>query len=232
MLPWEILGRERAPDGGELVLHHRDGEFVIRVGGRELMSSRASNSEEEMARIAIGRIDKKVDIRVLIGGLGMGFTTRAALDALPSASEVVVAEIVPAVVAWNRGPLAHLAGRPLEDGRVHVEPRDVARVMADTRVRFDTILLDVDNGPQGLTRKANQLLYSESGLAVAKRALRPGGILAVWSASPDNAFARRLRKAGFATEVMDVPARAGRPPYHTLFFGRTDAFSAFAQKDK
>ncbi|MSP58783.1 MAG: hypothetical protein EXR72_00295 [Myxococcales bacterium] len=224
MLPWEILGRARADGGGELVLHHRDGEFVIRVGGRELMSSRGSHSEEELAREAIARLPPHGGAggpRLLIGGLGMGFTTRAALDALPACAEVVVAEIVPAVVLWNRGPIAHLAGRPLEDARTRVELADVARVIAGTRVRFDAILLDVDNGPHGLTRKANHLLYSEAGLASARRALRPGGLLAVWSASPDEAFARRLRRAGYQTDTVAVAARGGAGgPKHTIFFGR------------
>ena len=221
MLPWEILGRERAPDGGELVLHHRDGEFVIRVGGRELMSSRGSHSEEEMARVAIARLAGRDPLRILIGGLGMGFTTRAALDALGPDAEVVVAEIVPSVVAWNRGPLAHLSRRALDDPRVRVEPSDVGRVISGTRVRFDAILLDVDNGPQGLTRKANQVLYTENGLATARRALRPGGLLAVWSASPDAAFERRLGKAGFDTDVIAAPARGPHTgPLHTIFFGR------------
>jgi spermidine synthase len=221
MIPWEILGREQAPAGGELVLYHRNGEFVIRVDGRELMSSRSSYSEEEMARLAIARLSDRETPRVLIGGLGMGFTTRAALDALPARAEVVVAEIVPAVIAWNRGPLAPLAGRPLEDPRTHVEPIDVGRLMKETRVRFDVILLDVDNGPQGLTRKSNQMLYTDVGLDTARRALRPGGLLAVWSASEDAAFARRLRKAGYETETRQVPARGpAGGPRHTIFLGR------------
>jgi spermidine synthase len=224
MIPWEILGREQAPDGGELVLHHRNGEFVIRVDGRELMSSRSSHSEEEMARLVAARLGSRETPRVLIGGLGMGFTTRAALDALPARAEVVVAELVPAVIAWNRGPLAHLAGRPLEDPRTRVEPIDVGRLMKETRVRFDAILLDVDNGPQWITSKSNQRLYSEVGLGVARRALRPGGLLAVWSAADDAAFVKRLRKVGYETETVQVRARGpAGGARHTIFLGRLPA---------
>lgn len=220
MIPWEILGREQAPDGGELVLYHRNGEFVIRVDGRELMSSRSSHSEEELARLAIARLGGREAPRLLIGGLGMGFTTRAALDALPARADVVVAELVPAVIAWNRGPLAHLAGRPLEDPRVHIEPIDVGRLMQETRVRFDAILLDVDNGPQWITSKSNQRLYSEVGLGMARRVLRPGGLLAVWSATDDAAFVRRLRKVGYETETVQVRARgSGGGARHTIFLG-------------
>ncbi|HEX2571112.1 MAG TPA: hypothetical protein VH877_16265 [Polyangia bacterium] len=224
MKPWEILGREQAPDGGELVLHHRDGEFVIRVDGRELMSSRSSHSEEEMARLAIARLAGRDTPRVLIGGLGMGFTVRAALDALPARAEVIVAELVPAVVAWNRGPLAPLAGRPLEDPRVRVETIDVGRLMQETRVRFDAILLDVDNGPQWITSKSNQMLYSEVGLGTARRALRPGGLLAVWSATDDPAFTRRLRKVGYETETLQARARGpAGGARHIIFLGRVPA---------
>ena len=218
MIPWETLGRERAPDGAELVLYHRNGEYSIRVGGRELMSSRAHGSEEELARRACSGLP--AGARVLIGGLGLGYTLRAALDGLSAGATVQVAEIVPAVVAWNRGPLAHLAGRPLDDARVTLEPHDVGAVMK-RGPRWDAILLDVDNGPAALTRKANQSLYGDTGLATARRALRPGGVLAVWSASPDHAFEKRLARAGFTASAIDTPAR-GRAggPLHTLFFGR------------
>lgn len=226
MIPWEILGRERAPDGAELVLYQRGAEFVIRVGGQELMSSRASNSEEEMARLAIARLGDVRAPRILIGGLGMGFTVRAALNMLPPLAEVVVAEIVPAVIAWNRGPLAHLAGRPLDDSRTRVEPVDVARVMRETSRRFDAILLDVDNGPRGLTRKANQLLYAPSGLENSRRALQPGGLLAIWSAAPDLAFEHRLGQAGYQTTTVTLTSR-GRAggAKHTVYLGQTPKFA-------
>jgi len=214
------LGAARAPEGGELVLYERAGEFSIRVNGHELMSSRAHGSEERLAALACAHL--REEARVLIGGLGMGFTLRAALDQLSVRARVVVAEIVPAVVTWNRGPLAHLAGRPLDDARVEVEVRDVGRVLRETKERWDAILLDVDNGPQALTRKANHVLYGEQGVALARQALRRDGVYAVWSASPDDAFVRRLRKAGFAVETHEVPAR-GRAggPLHTIFLGRS-----------
>jgi len=216
VIPWQTLGRARAPDGGELILYQRDGEFVIRVDGRELMSSRAHGSEEEMARRACGSSVRDV----LIGGLGLGYTVRAALDSLSADARVVVAEIVPAVVDWNRGPLAHLAGRPLEDPRVSVEVSDVGRVLRAGR-RWDTILLDVDNGPIALTRKGNHALYGPTGLTVAKSALRRGGVLAVWSAHCDEGFVSRLRKAGFSAEAIDVPARGvAGGPMHTIFLAR------------
>lgn len=221
MIPWEKRGSDRAQNGGELILYQRGTEFLIRVGSHDLMWSGSSFSEQAMARVAIGQIKGRPRPRVLVGGLGMGYTTRAALDALPPDAELVVAEIVPAVVAWNQGPLAHLAGRPLDDPRVRIEVGDVGRLIAETKERFDVILLDVDNGPTGLTRKGNQLLYGINGLGSARRALRPGGVLAVWSASPDREFEHRLRRAHFEVDTRRVRARGpdgGR--VHFLFFGR------------
>jgi spermidine synthase len=218
MIPWEILGRARAPEGGELVLYRRGGEFVIRVGGRELMSSRAHGSEEELAALACR--DLPPGARVLVGGLGLGYTLRATLDRLPADGRVAVAEIVPAVIEWNRGPLAALAGRPLDDPRVTVEAADVGQLVR-RGPRWDAILLDVDNGPVALTRKGNHGLYSQPGLMAARAALRPRGVLAVWSAAPDRRFVGRLRKAGFSAEAVDVPARGvGGGPMHTIFVGR------------
>jgi spermidine synthase len=220
MIPWEILGREQAPGGGELVLHHRDGEFVIRVDGRELMSSRSSHSEEEMARLAIARLGDREAPRVLLGGLGMGFTIRAALDVLPARAEVVVAELVPAVIAWNRGPLAPLAGRPLEDPRTHVEPIDVGRLMKETRVRFDVILLDVDNGPEALVHSTNDRLYGPEGSVAALRSLRPGGVLAVWSRYDDEGYVQQLREVGFEAESITIPSVAPGLPTYNVFVAR------------
>jgi spermidine synthase len=220
MIPWETIAKARAPDGGELVLYHRGGEFVIRVDGRELMSSRAHGSEEMMAELACAQARTAEAPRVLVGGLGLGYTLRAALESLPPSAEVTVVEIVPDVVAWNRGPLAHLAGRPLDDPRVTVVVGDVAAVVRTTRVRFDVILLDVDNGPAALTRPGNQTLYGEPGLTAARRALRRGGVLAVWSADPDEALMRRLGRAGFRVDVRKVPARGvAGGPNHSIFLG-------------
>ena len=219
MIPWETLGRAQAPDGAKLVLCRRGDEFVIRVGGRDLMSSRMHGSEEELARRACAGLG--AGARVLVGGLGLGYTLRAALDALPAGASVTVCELVPAVVEWNRGPLAPLAGQPLEDPRVTVEVVDVGAVIRRPGKRWDAILLDVDNGPVALTRRANHVLYGATGLSVAKAALRLGGVLAIWSASPDDAFVARLHRAGFEVTVDTVPAR-GRAggSRHTLFFGR------------
>lgn len=221
MIPWETVGRERAPDGGELILYRRGGEFLIRVDGRELMSSRAHGSEDQLARLACEGMAGASSPRVLIGGLGLGYTLRAALDVLPTAALVDVTEIVPAVVEWNRGLVGTLAGRPLDDPRVNVMVEDVGERMRLAGERYDAIVLDVDNGPAALTRKANHGLYIESGLATAKRSLRVGGVLAVWSADPDVRFERRLVRAGFAVETHSVPARgSGGGPRHTVFLGR------------
>jgi spermidine synthase len=219
LIPWETLGRARAPDGVELVLQRRGEEHVIRAGGKDLMSSRMHGSEEKMAELACAGLAGAA--RVLIGGLGMGYTLRAALQVLPAEARVVVAELVEAVVAWNRGPLADLAGRPLDDVRASVEVADVGALLRRPGPRWDAILLDIDNGPAALTRPANQAIYGATGLETAKRALRRGGVLAVWSAAPDAAFASRLRRAGFEVEVVTTPARgAAGGSKHTIFLGR------------
>jgi spermidine synthase len=218
---WQPCGRERAPNGGELCLYQRGDEFVIRVGSHDLMWSGSSHSERELARITLRRLGPREKPRILVGGLGMGFTARAALDALPEDGRVVVAEIAPAVVVWNRGPLGHLADHPLDDPRLTVELGDVAAVISTTRERFDAILLDVDNGPKGLTRKANQQLYGAAGLGNARRALRPGGLLAVWSASPSPPFEEQVRRAKLELSTVRVRARGedgGRT--HFIFLGR------------
>ncbi|MBN1210462.1 MAG: hypothetical protein JXB05_36750 [Myxococcaceae bacterium] len=219
MKPWEVLARAPAPDGGELVLHHRDGEFVIRVRGQELMSSRVHGSEEAMARLASTALGAVSRPRVLIGGLGLGYTLRAMLDALGADARLVVAELAEAIVSWNRGPLAPLAGRPLEDPRVRVELMDVQRVMR-RGAPWHAILLDVDNGPTALTRASNAGLYDGPGLAAAHAALAPQGVLVVWSAGPDERFTARLAHAGFNAEAHTVPAGKGRGTRHTLFVAR------------
>jgi spermidine synthase len=219
MKPWIELGRARAPGGGELTLHQRDREFVIRVDGAELMSSRVHGSEEALAEVGIPT--GAAAPRVLVGGLGMGFTLRAALDAVPARGEVVVAEISDAVVEWNRGPLAELAGAPLADRRVAVHVGDVGEAIRGGR--FDAILLDVDNSPHALTRPGNDALYSERGLAAARKALRPGGRLAVWSAVRAPAFERRLRRGGYQVSVHSARARGDRGgASHVIYVGVVD----------
>jgi spermidine synthase len=220
MKPWKVIDRAPAPGGGELVLHQRGEEFAIRVNGRELMSSRQHGSEEKMAEVACARLAGKKP-RVLVGGLGLGYTVRAALDRLPPGAEVVVSELVPAVIAWNRGVLAPLAGQPLEDPRVKVEAQDVGHLLRQAEAEYDAILLDVDNGPEALTQEENRWLYGERGLTTLRRALKSRGLVVVWSASSDRTFATRMKRAGFDTEVVETPARGkGGGPMHTLFIGR------------
>ncbi len=210
MVPWEFLESSPVPGGeGELRLYKRGGEFSIRLDRCELMNSRGHGSEDALAELACARIAGRVRPRVLIGGLGMGYTTAAALQRLRADGKVVVAELSPAVVKWNWGPLAGLAGRPLENDRVTIRQLDVAEILRAEQGAYDAILLDVDNGPAGLKRKGNDWLYSRAGLAAALTALRPAGVFAVWSAGPDGAFAQRLGEAGF--EVEEVQARSRGP---------------------
>lgn len=207
MLPWIELERAPVPGGTEsLVLAQRGAEFVIRLGAHALMGSAAHGSEEELAERVCDRIAHRGRARVLVGGLGMGYTLASALAVLRPDARVWVAELMPAVVQWNRGPLAHLAGRPLEDPRVTVSEGDVADAMRGAAA-FDAIILDVDNGPDALTRESNHGLYSEAGLARARVSLRRSGVLGVWSVAPDRDFARRLGAAGFAVEEHRVRAR-------------------------
>ena len=210
MIPWIQLDSTTIPDGGELRLMRRGAELSIMSGSIELMNSRLSGSEVALASLACARLQGRPKPRVLVGGLGMGFTLRAALAELSRDAVVTVAELVPAVVAWARGPMAQLFEGCLEDPRVTVRQADVAEVIAGARGAFDAILLDVDNGPGGLNRDANDRLYSLGGLAAAKRALRPGGVLAVWSAGRDDGFTRRLRSAGYGAEEIPVRATGGR----------------------
>jgi spermidine synthase len=209
MIPWLVLDTAQVPGGGELRLKQRGAEFSIMLGQDELMNSRLSGSEEALATIACGKIRRRKTPRILIGGLGMGFTLRAALAALEPEARIVVAELVPSVVAWARGPMAEVFGTSLTDPRVSVREADVGEVIRSGAAAFDAILLDVDNGPEGLTRKTNDALYDLKGLSIARMALRPGGVLAVWSSGPNPKFTWRLRKAGFAVE--EVRARANGP---------------------
>jgi spermidine synthase len=219
MIAWQLLDSAPVPgEKGEIGLYRRGGEFSIRVDGAELMNSRVHGSEEAMAELACARIASHPSARVLIGGLGMGYTLAAALRRLGAESRVVVAELVPAVVAWNRGPLAELAGRPLDDGRVTVREADVAQILREEQGAYDAVLLDVDNGPRGLTRRDNGRLYSRTGLGAAFGALRPAGVFALWSAGPSRAFAQLLRKAGFAVDEAHVRARGSSGGgFHTIW---------------
>ena len=209
MLPWIHLATATAPDGDTLRLLRRGDEFSIRLqGGNELMNSRLGGSEEALARLALDRLSPRPAPRVLIGGLGMGFTLRAAQAIAPADARLVVSEIVPELVGWAGAHMGAVFGDCLSDPRVEVRTGDVAAVIDAAAGGFDAILLDVDNGPGGLTRADNDLLYRDDGLRAARRALAPGGVLAYWSAAPDPAFAKRLSRAGFAVETHT--ARAGR----------------------
>jgi spermidine synthase len=210
VIPWILLDTAAVPGGEELRLLQRGAEFSIRSGNNELMNSRVYGSEEALAEIAIKKTGEQARPRILIGGLGMGFTLRAALRVIGPEARIVVAELVPAVVAWNRSWLASVSDQSLEDPRVSIREDDVASLMESGRSAYDAILLDVDNGPHALTRKTNEKLYSLSGLGAAYAALHPQGVLAAWSAQSDENFTRRLRKAGFEVNEVHVRARRAR----------------------
>lgn len=219
MIPQILLDKAETPDGGkELRLYQHDKDFSICVGNVPLMNSRTHESEEALARLALERVETRESMQVLIGGLGMGYTLRVALDLIPVTARVVVAEIMPAVVKWNRGPLADLAGDPLSDGRVEVREVNAARMIREGGGRYDAILLDVDNGPAGLSRSGNHWFYGLSGLHASLAALRPEGVLALWSAGPDVEFTRRMEKVGFAVEAIRVRARAGKKGAHHVIW--------------
>jgi spermidine synthase len=220
MKPWELLGQTTAPDGTTLALMRHDREYVIFANGKILMSSRMHGSEEALAAFALKHARTQDSPAVLVGGLGLGFTLRATLDALPAGATVDVAELVPSVVDWNRGPLGPLAGNPLDDKRVRVRVEDVLVTLRSSPGRFSAVLLDVDNGPDAFTTSSNAGLYSDKGLQAARAALQPGGVLTVWSAWEDRKFEQRLRYNGFVVEVERVRARLKQGgPRHTIFLG-------------
>jgi len=222
--PFELLGQAQAPDGTALTLVRRDDEYLILADGKPLMSSRMHGSEEALAAAGCRHAQTLQSPHVLIGGLGMGFTLRAALRILPLGATVIVAELVPAVVEWNRGPLSNLAAHPLGDKRVRVKIDDVAALLRSGRDQFDAVLLDVDNGPAAFTVSQNAALYNDVGVANAFRALRPSGVLAVWSAREDKKFDRRLRSAGFAVRVERAPARrSGSGARHAIYLAYKSA---------
>jgi spermidine synthase len=210
VIPWDPLATAPIPGGGELRLMRRGAEFSIRLGANELMNSRLSGSEEALAALACARIAARPNPRVLIGGLGMGFTLRAALATLGASARIEVVELIPAVVQWAEEPMAEIFGGSLKDPRVSVALADVAEIIRAAAATYDAILLDVDNGPEGLTRAANDRLYDARGLAAARTALKSGGVLAVWSSGPDRRFTQRLRGAGFAVEEIPSRARGAR----------------------
>jgi spermidine synthase len=218
--PWELLGETRTPEGEQLTLTRHGTEYVILASGQTLMSSRMHGSEEALATFGCARARTLEAPCCLVGGLGMGFTLRAALDLLPPDASVIVAELVPTMVDWNRGALGPLARHPLRDKRVAVEVGDVADTLRANVGRFDAVLLDVDNGPSAFTASENSGLYDDRGLAAARAALRAGGVFAVWSSREDRRFEQRLRYAGFDVTVERVRGRLKKGgPRHTIFLG-------------
>ncbi len=217
MIPWILIDSAKIPDGGELRLKRRGAEFSIMLGATELMNSRLSGSEEALATLSCAKLAGRSRPVMLIGGLGMGFTLRAALSALGSDARITAAELVPAIVTWARGPMADIFAGSLDDPRVTLVEGDVGALIRAGRNSFDAILLDVDNGPEGLSRQANDALYDQPGLAAAFAALTPGGVLSVWSSAPDAGFTRRLRGAGFAVEEAPVRAHGKRGARHVIW---------------
>jgi spermidine synthase len=220
MIPWLQIDTAPVPGADvELRLMRRGAEFSMKLGQNELMNSRLSGSEEALATLACRRIEAVERPHLLIGGLGMGFTLRAALAVLGTDARIVVAELVPAVIAWARGPMAELFGDSLTDPRASIRQADVVDVIQSSPSAFDAILLDVDNGPEGLIRKANDALYDLKGLKTIRRALRPGGVLAVWSSGPNASFSKQLRAAGFDVNEVGVRATTKRSgAHHVIWF--------------
>ncbi|MGX7953753.1 spermidine synthase [Tsuneonella sp. HG249] len=224
MLPRETIATAQIPGGDTLTLVRHGSDHIVMLGREELMGTRMRFSEEQLAVLTLEQLGNSAP-RLLIGGYGMGFTLRAALAAMGPEGRVVVAEIVPEIIEWARGPLAGLTGDSLEDPRLDIQPWDVRAIIDDavdgTTLRYDAILLDVDNGPDGIVREGNERLYTRTGLARARDALEPGGLLAVWSAAPDPKFTRRLGDAGFAVEERTVRARPNnKGPRHTIWFAK------------
>ncbi len=223
MIPWELVDSAAVPGSRQqLHLYKRGEEFSIRVNHRELMNSRVHGSEEALAELTCARISRCPSPRLLIGGLGMGYTLAAALARLPAKAQVVVAELVPAVVEWNKGLLGALAGHPLRDRRVVVREVDVAQVLKTAPQGYDAILLDVDNGPEALGLLDNDWLYTMAGLEAAFESLRHDGVLGIWSPSPNRSFTQRLRRAGFAAEEVQARARGprGGGRVHTIWIAQ------------
>jgi len=214
---WEQIGAVSLVTGEEITLNRRGEELSVSVNDIVLMNSRSHYSEDQLAVLGCAHLATKAGARVLVGGLGMGYTLRAALDALPSDAIVEVAELLPEMVAWNRGPLGHLAAHPLDDPRTWVRTEDVRRTLASMHEAYDAILLDIDNGPEGFTSHENDALYTDEGIRTIAGALKPSGVLAVWSAWEDGSFTNRLRAGGFHTRKKRMPARPKGNCIHVLW---------------
>lgn len=219
MIPRVLLATAAIPGGGDLRLFQHGDDFMIVLERNELMNSRMSGSEEALATMTCARLADAQTAHLLIGGYGMGFTLRKALALLGPEATVTVAELVPEIIDWARGPMAAMTAGGLDDRRVRLFPGDVGEMITGVANRYDAILLDIDNGPDGLVRDANNRIYSKTGLGEARAALRPGGVLAIWSAAPDSVFANRLRRARFDVEEVVVRAREnGKGPRHVIWF--------------
>jgi spermidine synthase len=232
MIPWVQLRTATVPGGGgELRLLRRGNEFSIMAGATTLMNSRMSGSETALAELACNRLRGRKNCRMLIGGYGMGFTLRAALAGLGPDARILVAELVPAVLEWARSDMAGLTADSLADPRVSIREADVGEVIASARARFDAILLDVDNGPDGLSRSANDRLYDLRGLQAARKALRPHGLFAIWSVGPNKGFVSRLGRAGFAVEEIQVRANKGRGARNVIWAATADNVGPAASRN-
>jgi spermidine synthase len=218
MIPWEEIDRaEISGQNGEITLRRRGSEFSIRTDDTELMNSRLHGSEDALAELTCNRADKS-NLQILIGGLGMGYTLAAAIKQSGSKTQITVSELIPAVVKWNRKHLGHLAGNPLDNPRVTLKTEDVAKTIEKKESAWDVILLDVDNGPEGLTQKANDQLYNKSGLKALFFALCSKGILGIWSANNDDAFTHRLKQTGFLVQTIGMRARKSKKgSKHTIW---------------
>lgn len=226
MLPWETLGEATTPDGTRITLRRRGHEFLLLADGRSLMPSTITGSEQALATVGCTHLTQRPGARILIGGLGMGFTVRAALDVLPADATIVVAELVPEVKTWNETFLGHLAGHPLRDRRVVVEIGDALQVIRAATQPFDAVLLDVDNGPAEFAAEGNDQLYSRSGLWSVRRALAPDGVLAVWSAWDDRRFLRRLGSVGFDVTLEKARGHGRRGARHFVYVARSNRRAA------
>ncbi|MFT6270088.1 MAG: spermidine synthase [Alphaproteobacteria bacterium] len=223
MIPWVLLGKANIPNnGGELTLSQRDKEFSIKMSGirGELMNSRMYNSEKELSNLGCAHLRSTENAHVLVGGLGMGYTLAAALDVTTSSSTVTVAELVPEVITWNKGPLGNCAKNPLNNPRTSVHVGDIKALLRARKPTYNAILLDVDNGPEGLTHSDNSWIYSLDGLKDIYNTLLPKGVLAIWSAGPDQLFTARLKKAGYEVSTRVVRAREGKGSRHTIFLAK------------
>ena len=220
MKKWTPIDIARMPDGKTISLSEHDGDYSVRVDGANLMSTRKHASEEKLAELACAHVSGIRGARVLIGGLGFGFTLKAALSVLGADATVVMAEILAAVIAWNRNPSFNLAARAMADPRVIVLQRDVADVIHEAQGSFDSIIIDVDNGPSALSTESNHRLYDAKGLRLMRTALRPGGCVAIWSAAPEPAFEKVMARAGFAVDLQRCRAHGNSGGWHFIFVGR------------